>query len=326
MALIPEGLLTIPGERTMLGVRACHDLDTLDAKVGLIGVPYDNGTQPPAPSGQNQGPGAVRQNNILLFLDMTDMDWVDADTGESPLQGYSIADCGDVWIAGGQVDENLERISEVARRIANAGSLVGAVGGDHSVSFPVGRGTCDRYENVHVVHFDAHPDFTMEIGGSKYSHGSNLRRLSELPTVSGISALGLRNTDRSNYEDLVEYGAALASARAFFRDRPADVIRQTVPETEYLYVSIDIDVLDAALVPGTTIPEPGGLSYLMLIEALAEVSKRGQIVGFDVVELNPPHDHRGITARITTWVMFEFLHAIARASPDGISGPPARPH
>jgi agmatinase len=317
--MISRGMLTLPGERTMLGVPACRDLDRLDAKVGLIGIPYDNGSQPPLPSGQNQGPAAVRQNNILLWLDMTEVEWVDVDTGDMPLQGYRMADCGDVWITGGQVEENLARISEVARRIAAAGALVAAVGGDHSVSFPVGRGACERYEKVHVVHFDAHTDFIDDIDGSKYSHGSNLRRLSELPYVNGVTALGLRNVDRSQYEGLVEYGATLASARAFYREDPAALIRRTVPESDYLYVSIDTDVLDAALVPGTTMPEPGGLTYLMLIEALSEVTRRGQVIGFDVVELNPPHDHRGLTARITNWVIFEFLAAIARRAPDGIA-------
>ena len=86
---------------------------------------------------------------------------------------------------------------------------------------------------------------------------------------------------------MLEYGVGFASARQLFREPPADVVRRLVPSAPHIYVSIDIDVLDGPLVPGTCLPEPGGLTYNMLIEALAAVAQRGRIVGIDIVEIEP---------------------------------------
>lgn len=265
-------LLTVTGTRTFLGAPAVDDLDTLDAHLGLFGVPYDMGTSVPLRTGQSRGPLAVRQESLAYWVDVTTLEWVDPDTGETPLQGYRFADCGDVHIAGGEIHDNLERISEVARRIAAKDAVVGAIGGDHSISFPVGRGVCEKYEQVDVVHFDAHADFADMQGGSKFTHGSNLRRLSELPFIDHITALGIRNTNKSQRDDLLTYGGTMTSVRKMRREGIEDTVKRVVPEAKYIYVSIDTDVLDAAIVPGTTLPEPGGFTYDELVRGLAAVA------------------------------------------------------
>ncbi len=306
--------LTVQGTRTLLGAPHVHDLDTLEADLALFGVPYDMGTSVPLRTGQSRGPHAARQEAFAYWQDITELDWVDPDTGETPLMGYRFADCGDVHIAGGQIHENLDRISEVGRRLAARDAVVGAIGGDHSISFPVGRGVCEKYEKVDVVHFDAHADFADVQGGSKYTHGSNLRRLSELPYINHITALGIRNTYKAQRDDLLAYGGTMTSVRKMRADGIEATVQGVVPDSEHIYVSIDIDVLDAALVPGTTLPEPGGFTYDELVRGLAAVSQKGTIVGFDIVELSPPHDVNGLTARTVNWVMFEFLRAIAESA------------
>ncbi len=163
------------------------------------------------------------------------------------------------------------------------------------------------------MHFDAHADFEDEIGGSRLTHGSNLRRLSELPNVNNITALGLRHVWRETYDPMLEYGVKFASARQMFAEPPAEIVERLVPKAENIYVSIDIDVLDGSIVPGTCLPEPGGLTYNMLIEALAAVPKKGRIVGIDIVEINPMNDTGSgysMAARVSSWVLFEFLSAI----------------
>jgi len=87
-------------------------------------------------------------------------------------------------------------------------------------------------------------------------------------------------------------------------------VRGTVPETERLYVSIDLDVLDSSIAPGHSLPEPGGLSYRQLRAILVEIARRGRVIGFDVVELNPARDSSGTTARIATWIVTHFLSEI----------------
>ena len=88
------------------------------------------------------------------------------------------------------------------------------------------------------------------------------------------------------------------------------MVRASVPETDRLYVSIDLDVLDSSVAPGHSLPEPGGLDYRQLRGIVVEVARRGRVIGFDVVELNPARDPSGTTARVATWVVTHFLSEI----------------
>lgn len=303
---------------TILGADAVDDVDALAADVALYGVPWDAGSLSTLLSpGQRFGPAALRRNNVTLFGCAADARIIDLETGRERLDGWKLADLGDLDLMPSLgAEENFRRITEVARLVAARDALPIAVGGDHSISFPAGRGAIERFDTVDVVHLDAHADFEDEIGGSKLTHGSNLRRLSELPNVANITALGLRHVWRETYDPMLEYGVRFASARQLFAERPADLVERLVPRAENIYVSIDIDVLDGSIVPGTCLPEPGGLTYDMLIETLAAVARKGRIVGVDIVEINPMNDIGSVwsmAARVSSWVLFEFLSAIREA-------------
>jgi agmatinase len=300
---------------TILGADPVDDIDALSADVALYGVPWDAGSLSTMLSpGQRFGPNALRRNNVSLTGCVADSRIIDLDTGREHLEGWKLADIGDLDLMPSLgAEENFRRISEVARLVASRDALPVAVGGDHSISFPAGRGALARFDAVNIVHFDAHADFEDEIGGSKLTHGSNLRRLSELPNVNNITALGLRHVWRETYDPMLEYGVRFASARQMFTERPADIVQRLVPKAENIYVSIDIDVLDGSIVPGTCLPEPGGLTYNILVEALAAVAQKGRIVGIDIVEINPMNDTGSgysMAARVSSWVLFEFLSAI----------------
>jgi agmatinase len=238
--------------------------------------------------------------------------WFDIEAGREFLVGTRMADVGDVAITGAKIEPNLERITTVARTVADKGALIVAVGGDHSISFPVGRGM-EGSGPIDVVHFDAHADFTDHFIGARFSHGSQLRRLIELPSVRSVTPIGLRNVFRDEYEDLVEFGVRYATTRDVIEQGSLAVIDRLVPESDNLYVSIDIDVLDLAIVPGTTLPEPGGLSYRELRGLLEATARKGRVRGFDIVELDAPHDLGGATSRVTTWLILHFLSAIFHA-------------
>jgi len=319
MELPADPGLIWPSPRTFFGAPRCEDLETLSAAVAFLGVPYDAGTlQPYIRTGQSAGPAAARLSSYNQ-LDYAwppgssasegSLGWFDIEAKREYLAGVTMADCGDVAIAGAAIEQNLDRITRAARLMAERGSLVVAVGGDHSISFPVGRGM-ESVGPIDVVHFDAHADFTDHFFGARYSHGSQLRRLSELPFVRSITAIGLRNVWKVEYDDLVEYGAGIATTRDVLESGPQEVVARLVPEGGTLYVSIDIDVLDLPIVPGTTLPEPGGLSYRDLRAALDAVARRGRVVGFDIVELDPPHDPPAATSRVTTWLIIHFLSSI----------------
>ena len=300
--------------RSFMGAPLCENLEELSARIALLGVPYDFGTIiPNLRQGTSRGPDAVRDAHTYSYFDRKTNEaaagWFDVEDAKEYLKGVTMADCGNVEIMGAEIERNLDRITDVVKRMAAHDSLVGAIGGDHSISFPVGRGM-ERYEDVDVVHFDAHADFSNEVGGARYTHGSQLRRLSELPFVKNIAMLGLRRCNKEVYEEALDRDVRIITSRKMIELGAKVSVDEAVRPGRNIYVSIDTDVLDHALIPGTTLPEPEGISYQLLRRALWQVCAKGRIVGFDVVELSPPHDIGGVSARVTSWILTHFLSAI----------------
>ena len=305
--------------RTFFGVPSLRDLDTLDAQVAFLGVPYDGGTpEPGIPTGQRAGPAAAREASRDQFSyplsagaghDRGAEGWYDVEADRDHLVGVTMADVGDVAIQGSDTEGNYRRITGAAQRIAERGALMVAIGGDHSISYPLGQGMAPLGE-FNVVHVDAHADFMDELDGARLTGASQLRRLAELPFVGTVTALGVRNVLREEVDGLRELGGRWATSLDVIERGAAEVVRATVPAAEALYVSIDLDVLDSSVAPGHSLPEPGGLSYRQLRATLAEVARRGRVIGFDVVELNPARDPSATTARVATWIVTHFLSEI----------------
>lgn len=308
--------LLADGARTFYGAPATADLGGLDADVAFLGVPFDAGTpQPGNRTGQRAGPAAARAASYEQFdyLDRNGADgWYDIETGREYLVGVTMADLGDVLIQGADEARNFARMTEAARRVVEQSALLVSVGGDHCISFPLGRGVSE-VEPVAFVHVDAHGDFLDELDGARFTGASQLRRLAELPSIRSVSALGLRNVARSEVDGMRELGVGWATTCDLIERSPEEVVPELVPSDVPLYVSVDLDVLDLSLVPGTTLPEPGGLSYRQLRATLAAVARRGRIVAIDIAELNPPYDHSGTTARIATWTITHLLAEIFEA-------------
>lgn len=308
-----------PAPRTFYGVPSLSDPDRLDAQVAFLGVPYDGGTpEPGVPTGQRAGPAAAREATHAQFYypasavagDGQGADgWYDVEVDRDRLVGVTMVDLGDVLIQGSATEANYERITGAARAIAERGALMVAIGGDHSISYPLGRGMepCGRFD---VVHVDAHTDFLDELDGSRLTGASQLRRLAELPFVGTVTALGVRNVDRAEVDGMRALGGRWATTLDVLERGAEEVVGTVVPEADRLYVSIDLDVLDAAVAPGHSLPEPGGLGYRELRAILAAVARRGRVIGFDVVELNPARDPSGATARVATWIVTHFLSEI----------------
>ncbi len=324
----PEAFVTpptppfLPPVRTFFQCPPVFELGAHRLDVALMGVPYDAGAMTAfIRSGTSRGPDAVRDQAVFAYRGgrydgpgepgEACAGWFDVEERRVYLEGAHLGDVGDVPITGGDTHLNLDRITAAAETLAATDAVVAAVGGDHSISFPVGRGM-SRYEQIDIVHFDAHPDFTDVIGGSRYTHGSNLRRLSELPFVRNISMVGIRNCAKEVYDEARERGIEIVTSKDLVTGDPAEVIRRTVPPSENLYVSIDSDVLDGALVPGTTLPEPFGIDYRTLRTALAEVAGKGRVRGFDLVEMTDLDGGVG-SARVAAWVLAHFISTIVEA-------------
>jgi agmatinase len=176
-------------------------------------------------------------------------------------------------------------ISEVYKKtdtLIRQGKFVITVGGEHTVSIGAIRAHSAFYQNMAVLHLDAHADLRDEYEGSRYNHGCTVARIKE--TVDTVVSVGMRSMDSSEHEKidekLVFYADYVHEANDWIRETLA-VLPQEV------YVTIDLDVFDPGIMPSTGTPEPGGLDWYQVTRLLKALSIQKVITGFDVVELCP---------------------------------------
>jgi agmatinase len=236
--------------------------------------------------------------------------WYDLDAGRWILRGVSMADWGDVRITPTDLHANLDRITAGVRAVLEAGSLPVLVGGDHAVTYPAIRAFAGRGP-LHIVQFDSHQDFNDERHGVRFGHGNVTRRASELPFVTGVSQIGLRSLQK--YTDTLDagrrYGIRTVSASELRRGGPR-VAAAAVPAGARCYLTLDIDGLDIAAAPGTGTPEPGGLTFPEMRDAVRAIAARCRIVGLDLVEVSPPYDWAEVTSRTAARLLLDTLAAI----------------
>ena len=282
--------------------------------LAFLGAPFDLGTT--LRPGTRFGADAVRAASAWWQYARDDgraapaEGWYDLDAGRWILRGVSMADWGDVRITPTHLTENLDRITAGVRAILEAGSFPVLVGGDHAVTYPAIRAFA-RGGPLHIVQFDSHQDFNDERHGVRFGHGNVTRRASELPFVTEITQIGLRSLQK--YTDTLEagrrYGIRTVSASELRRGGPG-AAAAAVPAGVRCYLTLDIDGLDIATAPGTGTPEPGGLTFAEMREAVRAVAGRCTIVGVDLVEVSPPYDWAEITSRTAARLLLDTLAAI----------------
>ncbi|HKX16546.1 MAG TPA: arginase family protein [bacterium] len=290
--------------------------------VAFLGAPFDLGTT--LRPGTRFGPDAVRLASAWWQYARDNgraapgsehakpaaEGWYDLDAGRWILRGVTMADWGDVRITPTHLTENLDRITAGVRAILEAGSLPVLVGGDHAVTYPSIRAFAGRGP-LHIVQFDSHQDFNDERFGVRLGHGNPMRRASELPFVTGISQIGIRHVQK--YTDTLaagkRYGLRVVGASELRRRGPR-AAAAAVPAGARCYLTLDIDGLDIAVAPGTGTPEPGGLTFVEMREAVRAIARRCRIVGVDLVEVSPPYDWAEITSRTAARLLLDTLAAV----------------
>lgn len=301
-----------PLRRSFFGAPSCEDVERLDATVAFIGVPFDQGTT--NRPGARFGPNAVRDAKVYDYFSPFEPEpppaggLYDVDLGTELLKGVRMADLGDINVAPSNVELAFDRLTRTVRRVVEKGAFPVVVGGDHSITFPVVRGL-ERFAPLGIVHLDAHLDYTHDYQGVRYYHGSPIRRCAELPFVGPISHVGIRVVRRKPVEDARQRGNLIISAERFRQVGPQEAA-SLLPASPFLYISLDIDVLDPAVAPGTGTPAIGGLTYLEVRDFLREVAKRGKVVGFDLVEVAPEYDHAQVTALTAARLIIDLLSAV----------------
>lgn len=275
----------------------CCDSDYEEAGVVLFGAPFDSTTS--YRPGTRFGSAAIRRESYGL-------------ESFSPYQERDLLDCrifdsGDIELPFGNPTRALSMIEERAATILQDGKLPFLTGGEHLVTLGAFSAVYDRYPDVHILHFDAHADLRQEYLGSELSHACVLRRCWDKTGDGKIHQFGIRSGDRDEFL----WGKDHVETHRFTLDTLEETVARLgdVP----VYLTVDLDVLDSSVFPGTGTPEPGGVSFDELRRAVTLVCSRAHVVGCDVNELSPPYDPSGISTAAACKIVREMLLALPQS-------------
>jgi agmatinase len=290
----------------------CTDWDAIEADAAILGAPFDMGTQYRA--GARFGPRAIREASTLFSFGHGGAYDFEDDVTYLPVDKVKLVDIGDADMIHTDTRKSHDNIELGVRKILKAGALPVVLGGDHSVHIPCIRAFDDQ-PPVHIVHIDAHLDFVDERHGVRYGHGNPLRRASEMKHVTGFTQLGIRNvssSNRSDYEAARKAGSDILSVRQF-RKLGVEGVLDRIPEGVRYYATIDVDGFDPSIAPGTGTPSHGGFQYYEVLELFQGLSRKGEIVGIDFVEVAPDYDQGGTTAFLAAQFLMNVLGFIFHA-------------
>ena len=284
-----------------------HTQNLKSADIAFTGVPFDQGTT--NRPGTRFGPRAIRiaSQNYGIYMHSTEGAY-DLEQKRHILNDVNLIDYGDVPILPTSVTKNMGLIHDTFKKIIESDVFPVGFGGDHSITFPIIEAFNVDFD---IVHFDTHLDFIDNVANVKFSHSSPIKRASDLENVNNITQIGIRGfTDReSNYEEAIRYGSTIVTATDIFENGIKWTLKE-IKEAENIYVTLDIDALDISVVPGTGTPEPGGLNYLQIREILQDLPSKGNIIGFDIVEVNPLYDAGNMTSQVASRLAIDFLGTI----------------
>ena len=286
------------------------DWQSIDADFAILGAPFDLGTQFRA--GARFGPRGIREASTLFSFGHAGAYDHEDDVTYLENDKVRVVDIGDADIVHTDTMQSHANIEAGVRAILAAGAVPITLGGDHSVNIPC-INAFEGQEPFHLVQIDAHLDFVDERHGVRYGHGNPMRRAAEKPWVTGLSQVGIRNvssTARDGYEDARAMGSDIVSVRQF-REMGAAAMLARIPEGARYYVTIDIDGFDPSIAAGTGTPSHGGFLYYEMLEFLDGLTKRGSIVGVDLVEVAPDYDLSGSTTTLAAQLLLNLIGRIA---------------
>ncbi|MBQ3884511.1 MAG: agmatinase [Ruminococcus sp.] len=273
---------------------AC-DSEYDDAKIVLFGAGFD-GTTSFRP-GTRFAPAAIRNESfgIETYSPYQDKDMLD----------HSYFDSGDIELPFGSTSRAVADIAMRTDVILNDEKIPFMIGGEHLVTLGSVMAVKDRYEELYIVHFDAHADLRDDYLGQKLSHACVLRRCWELVGDGHIFQFGIRSGDRDEF--------IFAKEHTTMNKFDFNGLEETVEKLKgkNVYLTVDLDVLDPSIFPGTGTPEAGGVTFDQLRKALTLVCSSLNIVGCDVNELSPVYDQSGVSTAVACKIIREMLLALS---------------
>lgn len=222
---------------------------------------------------------------------------------DKDLTDYSLFDGGDLELSFGNTKRALDSIEEYTANILADGKIPCMIGGEHLVTLGAVRAAVKQYPDLHVIQFDAHTDLRDDYLDEQLSHATVIRRVWDLTGDGRIFQFGIRSGDRSEFE----WGKDHVHTNKFNFNGLEQVVQQV--KDKPVYLTIDLDVLDPSIFPGTGTPEAGGVSFNELLDAILTVSGLN-IVACDINELAPVYDHSGVSTAVACKVLRELAIAI----------------
>ncbi|MBM7833191.1 agmatinase [Clostridium sardiniense] len=219
---------------------------------------------------------------------------------DADLYDMNIFDGGDLELPFGNTEGSLKCIEDFATKVVEDSKIPAMIGGEHLVTLGAFRGVFKKYPDVHVIHFDAHADLRDSYLDQKLSHATVLHRVWDLVGDNKIFQFGIRSGDREEFL----WGKDHVFTNKFNCDNLEYAIEKV--KEHPVYVTIDLDVLDPSVFPGTGTPEPGGIEFNTLLNSILKL-KGLNIVGFDINELSPQYDQTGVSTAVACKVLREML-------------------
>lgn len=211
------------------------------------------------------------------------------------LEDVNFHDAGDLEFPLGNTYKSLEVIEQNVEDIYKDGKKVFGIGGEHLVTLPEIKAVSKFYDNLAIVHFDAHTDLREEYIGEEMSHSAVIRHASKIIGPKNIKQIGIRSGMKEEFEFMKEHNTLI------HKHEELEVLRG-----KDIFVTVDLDVLDPSVMPGTGTPESGGLQFNELI-GWFEYLYDFNIIGADVVELAPDYDASGVSTAVAAKVIRELL-------------------
>ncbi|MGD2295106.1 MAG: agmatinase [Candidatus Aminicenantes bacterium] len=266
---------------------------TQDYDVAILGIPFDKKSC--YLKGPAKGPQAIREASTGKMINPWTELAVNLDTE------ITMTDLGDLDVSGHFL-EVFSRIEDKIASILSKQAVPVLLGGDHSVSYPIVKAFRKKHERLDILHFDAHPDLYEELCGDRFSHACPFARILEEDLADKLVQVGIRTATGEHREKREQYNIRMIE----MKDLESSL---ALSFSHPLYISFDMDALDPAFAPGVSHHEAGGLSMRQVVDIIHRLD--AEIVGLDVVEVNPDRDSTGITAAAAVKVIKEVVGKIA---------------
>lgn len=267
-----------------------------ESRIVIFGAPFDGttsyrpGTRFAAATMRNESTG------IETYSPYQDRD----------LEDYNIFDGGDLEFVFGNPAKNIAIIKEYVSELLKDNKIPAMIGGEHLVTLGAVQAVAEKYNDLHIIHFDAHADLRDDYLGEKLSHATVLHRVWDIVGDNKIFQFGIRSGEKGEFE--------FAKNHTYMNKFDMKTLDEIIAKLKNkpVYITIDLDVLDSSIFPGTGTPEAGGITFKELINAIMLFQNLENIVAFDINELSPMLDASGASTACACKVLREMLLAVSK--------------